>query len=237
MPDASSIDAHPAAADRRHLAARIALLKKEKELNELRDALAAERRALPAVPVTKDYRFETAEGQKSFADLFAGRSQLLVQHFMFDPDWEAGCKSCSFWTDGFDLAQPHLAARDTTLVTVARAPWPKLAAFTKRMGWRGTWASSHGSDFNRDFGVSFDEAEREAGTSIYNYRRTSFPASEGPGLSSFSRSADGTIRYHYSTFARGLDPLNPVYQLLDLTAKGRDEGGRNMAWLKLRDQY
>jgi len=156
---------------------------------------------------------------------------------MFDPNWEAGCKSCSFWTDGFDRAQPHLAACDTRLVTVARAPWPKLAAFRARMGWRGAWASSHGSDFNLDFGASFEPGEREAGRAVYNYREGSFPAPEAPGISSFSRREDRTILYHYSTFARGLDPMNPVYQLLDLTAKGRDEGDGIMSWVKLHDEY
>ncbi len=228
---------HPAAADPAHLVARLALLEKEKNLNRMRDALAAERRALPAVLVTNPYRFRTEAGEKSLADLFDGRGQLLIQHFMFDPGWEAGCQSCSFWTDGFDRVQPHLARRDTTLVVVAQAPWPKLSAFRQRMGWQTTWASSFGSDFNRDFGVSFDETERAEGRSIYNYRHMAFPVSEAPGFSSFSRDSGGAIRYHYSTFARGLDPLNTVYQLLDLTAKGRDEGGKGMHWLKLRDLY
>jgi len=228
---------HPAAAAPAHLGARVALLHKEKELNRQRDALAAERRALPPIRIEKDYTFENETGRVTLAELFGGRGQLLIQHFMFGPDWQAGCPSCSFWTDGFDRTAPHLAARDTTLVVVAHAPWPKLKAYRDRIGWHTAWASSHGSDFNRDFGVSFDGGEREAGTAVYNYRAAGFPSSEGPGLSSFSRAADGGILYHYSTYARGLDPLNPVYQLLDLTAKGRDEGDGIMHWVKRWDEY
>ena len=198
--------AHPAAQDPDHLAARLELLTREKALNRERDALAAARRALPPVRVTKDYRFTTADGETDLTGLFGPHSQLLVQHFMFGPDWDEGCKSCSFWTDGFDLAAPHLAACDTAFVTVARAPWPKLAAFRDRMGWRGPWASSLGSDFNQDFGVSFDEDATD--TAVYNYRAAGFPASEAPGISSFSRDGDRSIWYHYSTFARGLDPMN-----------------------------
>ncbi len=227
--------AHPAARDDAHLKARLALLEKEKDLNRRRDALSAERRALPPVPVTKRYTFETGAGAWTLADLFGPHSQLLVYHFMFPPEWERGCRSCSLVMDGIDRVLPHLAAAATALVAVARAPWPRLEAFRKRLGWETPFASSGGTDFNADFGVTLPaDGLAEA---VYNYRPGGAPGPEMPGLSSFTKGADGQVMYRYSTYARGLDPALPVFQLLDLAAEGRNEAAGIMSWVRLRDEY
>ena len=219
------------------LAARLELLAEEKDLNRRRDALAEARRRLPWVPVQKDYRFDGPGGVRSLADLFDGRGQLLVYHFMFGTDWAEGCPSCSFWADSFDGVVVHLAHRDVTLVCVSRAPYPKLAAYRARMDWRFPWYSSAPSDFNVDFGVSFTaEQQRDGGT--YNFTPVDHPPEEAPGISAFAL-ADGQVFHTYSTFSRGLDPVNSGYQLLDLAPKGRDEGGLGwpMAWLRRSDAY
>jgi len=219
-------------------AERLALLEREKELNRLRDELAAQRRALPWVPVEKDYRFDGPDGPASLRDLFAGRSQLLVYHFMFGPDWEEGCPSCSFWADSFDGVTVHLAARDVTLVAVSRAPYDKLAAYRRRMGWTFPWFSSGASDFNEDFNVSFTpDQQRTSGE--YNYRTIERPGDELPGISAFVTDAGGRVFHTYSAYARGLDPVNSGYQLLDLAPKGRDESGLAwpMQWLRRHDAY
>src|SRR5688572_12655491 len=163
--------------------ARRALLAKEKQLTRLRDQLSAERRELPWVRVEKQYVFDTPAGKRTLAELFDGRSQLLVYHFMFGPEWKEGCPSCSFVCDHLDGALPHLAARDVTLVAVSRAPMPKIAAFQQRMGWKFNWVSSSGTDFNYDFNVSFTPAEKASGPVYYNYKSQDFPSDEGPGLS------------------------------------------------------
>jgi len=219
------------------LTARRALLDKEKEFTRLRDELAAERRRLPWEIVEKDYAFDGPDGKESLSDLFAGRKQLLVYHFMFGPDWEEGCRSCSFWADNYNGTDIHLAHRDTTLVTVSNTAVDRINAYRERMGWSGKWVSSLGSDFNRDFFVSFTEDEIKRGEMFYNYRMTNFPASEAPGVSAFYRVDDGTVFHTYSTYARGLDILNGAYNMLDLTALGRHENGKGMAWLRRRDQY
>jgi predicted dithiol-disulfide oxidoreductase (DUF899 family) len=187
----------------------------------------------------KDYVFDTTTGRKSLADLFDGRSQLIVYHFMYGPDWSDGCKSCSFWADNFDGAIVHLNHRDVTMIAVSRASLDTLQAYRKRMGWHFEWVSSLGNDFNRDFGVTFDADERDPGEAPYNYGHSPITGSEAPGISVFLRdTATGRILHTYSTYARGLDMLNGAYHLIDLTPLGRqEEGKRIMHWLRRRDQY
>ncbi len=219
-------------------AARRELLVREKDLNRLRDELAAERRRLPWRPVEKRYRFVGAHGEAGLGDLFDGRSQLLVYHFMFGPEWEEGCPSCSFWADSFDGVTVHLAQRDVALVCVSRAPFEKLAAYQRRMGWTFPWYSSAPSDFNFDFGVSFTPEQQAAGGE-YNFAHQDHLPEEAPGLSAFALGDGGRVFHTYSTYSRGLDAVNGAYQLLDLAPKGRDEGGLEwpMAWLRRHDQY
>jgi predicted dithiol-disulfide oxidoreductase (DUF899 family) len=220
-------------------AARTALLAEEKAFTRQGDTLAARRRALPWVLVDEDYAFEGPGGRVTLADLFAGRSQLVVYHFMYGPDWKQGCHRCSFWADNFDGVDVHLAHRDTTLIAVSNTSLEKIEAYRKRMGWRFTWVSALGSDFNRDFHVSFDQAELDAGDAYYNFKALSPPFREMQGLSVFVRLSDGRIAHAYSTYGRGIDVFNGAYQILDLTPRGRDEDAfaDRMAWLKRRDQY
>lgn len=226
---------HPIVSQDEWLAARKALLQREKEFTHARDALSAARRALPWVKVEKAYVFDGPDGKETLAELFAGRSQLVVYHFMLGPDWDEGCKSCSFWADNYNGIDVHLAHRDVTLIAVSRAPLAKIEAFKKRMGWSFKWVSSFGNDFNRDFHVSFTPEELK-GDVYYNYEMGRFPADEAPGVSVFAREGDAV--YHtYSCYARGLDILNGAYNILDLVPKGRDEGGQNMAWLRHHDRY
>jgi predicted dithiol-disulfide oxidoreductase (DUF899 family) len=221
------------------LAARRALLVKEKELTRRRDAVARERRELPWVRVGAEYSFDGPQGKESLADLFAGRSQLLVYHFMYPPSWEAGCRSCSFWADGYAGSIEHLAHRDVTMVVVSRAPIEKIEAFRRRMGWSFKWVSSSGSSFNRDFGVSFTPEEIASGRPIYNFGTAAFGVEEAPGVSVFAKNDAGEIFHTYSCFSRGLDALNPAYQHLDLVPKGRDEDSLPypMAWVRHHDAY
>ncbi len=219
--------------------ARIALLEKEKAFTRERDALSRERQALPWVEVTEDYAFDTEDGRKSLADLFGDHSQLIVYHFMYGPDWEKPCKSCSFWADNFERNIVHLAARDVAMVAVSRAPLAMLTAFKKRVGWTFDWVSSQDSDFNYDYEVSFTSEAREKGELRYNYRASQFPADEAPGISVFKKDEDGRIYHTYSTFGRGLDMMNAAYHYLDLVPKGRDEASFDMpmTWVRLRDEY
>jgi len=221
------------------IGARLQHLAREKELTRLRDQLSRERRELPWVKVEKPYVFDGPRGPESLADLFEGRSQLVVQHFMFDPSWDEGCKSCSFWVDNFDGITIHLNHRDVTFALVSRAPIATLEAYRQRMGWRVKWVSSFHTDFNRDFHVSFTPEELESGQAYYNYAAGSFPVPEAPGLSVFYKDADGAVYHTYSCYARGLDMLNGAYHLLDLVPKGRDEAGlpSSMAWLRHHDRY
>ena len=218
-------------------AERLELLRKEKEFTRARDALSAARRELPWVKVDKDYVFDAPEGKVSLRDLFAGRSQLVVYHFMFHPDWEAGCKSCSFWSESFDAITRHIAQRDVTLAVVSRAPLAKLLAFQKRMGWTFRWVSSGDSDFNFDYRVSFRDGE--AGEGNYNFGTVSFGGPEAPGISVFAIGDDGAVYHTYSAYSRGLDMLNPTYHMLDIVPKGRDEDALSypMEWLRLHDEY
>lgn len=221
------------------LIARKAHLAKEKEFTRARDALSRQRRALPWVKVDKPYVFDAPGGKKTLADLFGGRSQLIVYHFMFGPDWEEGCKSCSYLADHFDGAAVHLAQRDVTLVVVSHAPLPKIEAFKQRMGWRFPWVSSYGSDFNSDYHVSFSKDEMESGKVYYNYAMTEFGSDEAPGVSVFYKNEAGEIFHTYSTYARGLDILVGTYNFLDMAPKGRDEDSLSftMAWVRHHDRY
>ena len=245
------------------LAARLELLKAEKDLTRRSDELARRRQELPWVRIDKEYRFESDDGSASLADLFRGRSQLLVYHYMFGPEYTAGCATCSTIADGFDGFVVHLAHHDVTLTAVSRAPLAKLLAYKRRMGWTFPWASSHGGDFNRDFNVSFTEEEQREGAIEYNYRRE--PAWTGaigdsltkrgedpvadnavmtgtdvatytrerPGMSAFVLE-DGVVYHTYSAFARGLDGLWGMYQWLDRAPKGRNETGM---WWRRHDEY
>jgi predicted dithiol-disulfide oxidoreductase (DUF899 family) len=238
------------------LEARLALLEQEKELTKRSDELAQKRQELPWVRVDKEYEFETGEGSVTLKDLFKGPSQLLVYHFMFGPDYKAGCPSCSSIADGFNGIAVHLANHDVTLTAVSRAPLAKLQAYRQRMGWTFPWASSHGSDFNFDFNVQITEEQQRKGGFEYNYRRESqwtpgdgkgpvhqFAAMTGtdaatytrerPGMSSFILQ-DGVIYHSYSTYARGLDGLWGMYPWLDRAPKGRNETG---LWWKRHDEY
>ena len=216
---------------------RKALLIREKELTRARDDLTRQRRNLPMVRIDKDYRFDTESGNRSLADLFMGRSQLVVVHFMFGQEWEEGCPSCSFWADHYSGIDVHLAARDTAFVVVSNAPLARLLAYRERMGWRLDWVSAAGTDFSADFGVTFPD-KKPGPMGGYNYTDHA-PFEELPGLSVFSCLADGTLAHSYSTYARGLDILNTAYHLLDMTPKGRNEDAlpHSMAWLRRRDQY
>jgi predicted dithiol-disulfide oxidoreductase (DUF899 family) len=219
--------------------ARRQLLAKEKNFLRLRDELSRERRELPWERVAKSYVFDGAVGRETLADLFEGRSQLIVYHFMFSPDAENGCKSCSFWADSYNGIIPHLNQRDVSFAAVSRAPLPKLQAFAARLGWSFKWVSSGNNDFNYDYHVSFRPEDVSHGTATYNYADYSQSMPDLPGFSVFFKDTGGDIFHTYSTYSRGLDPMNVAYQLLDLVPKGRDEAGLpySMAWLKLHDQY
>jgi predicted dithiol-disulfide oxidoreductase (DUF899 family) len=218
------------------LEARRAHLAKEKEFTKLRDDLARERRELPWTKVEKDYVFDASEGKVTLADLFDGKGQLIVQHFMFGPDWNEGCPSCSFWTDNFNGVDVHLAHRDTAFALVSRGPIDRLEAYRKRMGWNLRWVSSLHNDFNFDFAVSFEPEEK---AKKYNFGTLAPYGQEAPGLSAFRRGEDGAIYRTYSTYARGLDVLNGAYHLLDTTSKGRDEDALpfSMGWVRRHDKY
>jgi predicted dithiol-disulfide oxidoreductase (DUF899 family) len=221
------------------LAARKRHLAREKEFTRLRDELSRERRQLPWVKVEKRYAFDTPAGKRTLSELFEGRSQLVVYHFMFGPDWEQACKSCSFWADNFNGVVVHLNHRDVTLVAASRAPLDKIEAFRKRMGWSFKWVSSFGDEFNNDFHVSFASEELAKGEVYYNYGMTKFPSDEAPGISVFYKDGDGQVFHTYSCYARGLDMLNGAYHYLDLVPKGRDEEELpfTMSWLRHHDRY
>jgi predicted dithiol-disulfide oxidoreductase (DUF899 family) len=233
------MDGHPIVSRDAWLEARRQLLAREKEFTRLRDELSRQRRELPWVRIDQRYVFDGPGGKESLADLFGSKRQLIVFHFMFAPDWEAGCKSCSFWADGFNGILAHLDQRDVALVAVSRAPLAKLRAFAQRLGWTFRWLSSAGSDFNYDFEVSFRPQDRDAGTLVYNYAPSRTSMTDLPGISVFVRDDAGAVFHTYSCFARGLDMMNPAYQYLDLVPRGRDEGGLPypMAWVRHRDQY
>ena len=219
--------------------ARKQFLAKEKEFTRLRDELSRQRRELPWEKVDKAYEFDGPRGRVALADLFDGRSQLIVYHFMLGPGWEAGCPSCSYIGDHFDGSTIHLANRDTTLIAISHAPYQEIQAFQKRMGWKFMWVSSFGGDFNYDLHVSFKPEEMAVGTVDYNYSMTGFPSEEAPGASVFFKDPSGQIFHTYSTYARGLDILVGAYNLLDLVPKGRNETDlpHTMSWVRHHDRY
>lgn len=221
------------------LKARVELLAREKEFTRMRDQLSQQRRDLPWERVEKEYVFDGPSGKESLAQLFEGRSQLIVYHFMFDPSWEAGCKHCSWWADNFERNVIHLNHRDVTMVAISRAPIAKIEAFKRRIGWSFKWVSSSGNDFNFDYRVSFKPEELAKGEINYNYGEKKSSMAEHPGISVFYKDPDGTIFHTYSCYERGLDMMNAGYHYLDLTPKGRDEKGpaANQAWVRHRDNY
>ncbi len=235
----SDMTDHPVVSRDEWLSARTAFLKREKEFTRLRDDLSRQRRELPWVKVDKPYLFDTANGTQSLADLFEGRSQLIVQHFMFGPNSDAGCSACSFWADNFAGIGVHLNHRDVTFVAVSRAPLVKLDAFKTRMGWGFKWVSSGRSDFNYDYQASFKPDDIANGTAIYNYETKAKVPEDMPGVSVFYKDATGTIFHTYSTYGRGIDILNSAYNCLDLVPKGRDEDRLpyTSAWLRHHDRY
>jgi predicted dithiol-disulfide oxidoreductase (DUF899 family) len=217
-------------------------LAREKEFTHQRDALNAERLQLPWVKVEKSYVFDGPDGRQTLAELFDGRSQLIVYHFMFGPGWEEGCPSCSFMMDHVDGAMPHLNARDVTLLAVSRAPLPEIEAFRRRMGWKFKWVSASESDFNYDFHVSFTRDDMDAGHVTYNFQTFPpgpLPVEELPGVSVFARDDAGEVFHTYSAYARGCEPFIGAYQWLDIAPKGRNEEGlvHSMAWVRLHDDY
>jgi predicted dithiol-disulfide oxidoreductase (DUF899 family) len=232
------MDDHRVVSHDEWLEARRGLLAKEKDFTRARDRLAEERRALPWEAVTELYRFLGATGERTLADLFDGRSQLIVYHFMFDPADDAGCPHCSFWADTFDGAPIHLAARDISFVAVSRAPYPKIAAYKARMGWDFPWYSSHGSGFNYDLGVAFSPEALADGSAVYNYGSTEPGLEDREGISVFARAAGGDVFHTYSGYARGIDIINGAYHMIDLTPKGRDEPkDAPQFWVRRHDEY
>jgi len=235
----TNITDHAVVSRERWIAERKALLAHEKELTHLRDQVARERRALPWVRIDKAYVFDTPVGTRTLAELFDGRRQLLVQHFMLGPGWEEGCPSCSFMADHSDGMSVHLAQRDVSLVAVSRAPLGEIERFKRRMGWQFKWVSSFGSDFNHDFAVSFTPEERAKGEIHYNYQPISFTPEEMPGISVFYKNDAGDVFHTYSTYGRGVEVMMGTYNLLDLVPKGRDEQGlpSTMDWVRHHDRY
>lgn len=221
------------------MTSRLELLDAEKAFQRARDELAEKRRALPWRKINANYVFEGEFGSRSLSDLFDARSQLVVYHFMYHPDWDEGCKSCSFWADSYDGMIPHLRARDVSFAVISRGPLDKLLAYRDRMDWKFPWLSSADNSFNYDFNVSFTEEQIESKDARYNYRGSDNPGPELPGLSIFARGDEEQVFHTYSTYARGLDNLNPVYQILDLVPKGRDEDKLPypMDWVRRHDEY
>jgi predicted dithiol-disulfide oxidoreductase (DUF899 family) len=230
---------HPVATPEQWIEARQELLRQEKEFTRQRDLLSAARRNLPWLRVEKDYVFDGPAGSTPLQQLFGNNSQLIIYHFMFAPEWENGCKSCSFWADSFNGILPHLAARDVAFAAISRAPLAKLQAFAQRLGWRFPWYSSQSSDFNYDHQVSFGPEALAKGDAVYNYQPLKTQMTDMPGVSVFYRDDDGQIYHTYSSYGRGIDMLNTAYHYLDIAPKGRDEDGlpHAMAWVRYRDSY
>ncbi|MEO6993831.1 MAG: DUF899 domain-containing protein [Lacunisphaera sp.] len=235
----NAFENHPVVSPEKWLAARRELLREEKEFTQLQDKINVRRRALPWTKIEKSYTFESPRGRVSLADLFDGHSQLIIQHFMFGPGWEQGCKACSFMMDDFNTAAVHLPARDVAFTAVSHAPLAEILPFKKRMGWAIHWVSSQGTDFNYDYHVSFTPEETARGKVFYNYENQPFPHEEAPGISVFARDAAGTVYHTYSTYGRGVEVIMGTYRLLDLVPKGRDEAGLDygMEWLRHHDRY
>ena len=239
MRNSSGIKDHPVVSHEEWLSARTAFLASEKEFTRLRDELSQQRRALPWEKVDKQYVFDGPKGKETLAELFASRSQLVVYHFMFDPEWEEGCSTCSFWADTFNGSSVHLKHRDTTFVAISRAPLAKIEPSKQRMGWSFKWLSSGASEFNFDYSVSFTPEEAHTRTAFYNYARTDLDTLDREGISVFSKDESGAVFHTYSCYARGIDMMNATYQYLDLTPKGRDEDGSEgpLAWVRYHDSY
>lgn len=235
----NNLNDHAVVPQERWIAERKTLLKREKELTRLSDQIARERRALPWVRIDRNYVFDTPDGARTLAELFEGRRQLLVQHFMLGPGWEQGCKSCSFMADHIDGMQVHLEHRDVTVLVVSRATLPEIERFRQRMGWRFKWASSNGSEFNYDFGVSFKPEQLATGEVDYNFVSQPFPREEAPGISVFYKNDAGEIFRTYSAYGRGVEAMMGTYRMLDLVPKGRDEhnAAHTMDWLRHHDRY
>ena len=238
MPTMEAVN-HEVVSEKEWLEASKALLAKEKKLTQQRDALSLERRELPWVKVEKNYVFDGPNGKETLADLFDGRSQLIVYHFMFGPEWQQGCSSCSMDADGFDGSIAHVEQRDATVVVISRAPMDKLAAFQKRMGWKFHWVSSFGNEFNGDYRVSFTKEEMANGKPYYNFDTNRHPQEEAQGFSVFYKDENGDIFRTYSSYGRGVEVVMIGYSLLDMTPKGRDEDSLSfpMAWVKHQDKY
>jgi predicted dithiol-disulfide oxidoreductase (DUF899 family) len=236
MNSESRLTDHAVVSQEQWVTERRKLLAREKELTRLRDQIAQERRALPWARIDKAYIFEAPEGPRALADLFAGRRQLMVQHFMFGPGWKEGCPSCSYMADHTDGMTAHLAARDVTFVAISQAPLTEIERFRRRMGWKFRWVSSFGGDFNYDFHVSFT-AEKADGQVYYNYAMQPFECDELPGISVFYRNDAGEVFHTYSAYRRGVEAMMGTYTLLDLTPKGRDEHDGPMAWVRHHDRY
>lgn len=234
----TDLNKHKVVSPNEWLEARKKLLAQEKEFTRFRDQLSQQRRELPWVKVETEYVFEGPNGKETLADLFEGRSQLVIYHFMFAPEWAEGCPSCSFWADNFNPNVIHLNHRDVTFAAISRAPIEKLNAFKKRMGWSFKWVSSENNDFNYDYHVSFP-AGVPKGELEYNYSNLSFDTSDQPGVSVFYKDKKGNIYHTYSAYSRGIDILNTAYNYLDLVPKGRDEDELefSMDWLRYHDRY
>lgn len=231
---------HPVVSHEAWVKARVKFLKEEKKFTKLQARLNERRRALPWEKIEKDYTFDATGGKRSLSDLFDGRGQLIVWHFMFGPDWKEGCSHCSCWADTFNAVAVHLAARDTTMAAVSMAPLKKLQAFRKRMGWSFPWVSGARTDFNYDFQASARPDELTKGKVLYNYRAIEPFSDQMHGCSAFVKDAKGAVYHTYSTYARGVEALNGVYHYLDITAKGRDEdwaNGDTSHWIRLHDRY
>ena len=228
---------HPVVSHEQWIAARTAFLAKEKEFTRLRDELNRQRLDLPWEEVTRAYVFDGPDGRQDLASLFEGRSQLIVYHFMFAPDWDAGCAHCSFWADNFNPIIVHLNHRDVTMLAISRAPIGRIEAYRKRMGWTFKWLSSAGNDFNFDFQASFTPEDLEKGTVFYNFREQKEKSPEREGVSAFYKDGSGRIFHTYSTYARGIDLMNTAYSYLDVAPKGRDERGRGQFWVRRHNEY
>jgi len=234
-----SLEHHGVVSRNEWLEARKMLLKKEKEFTILRDQLSQDRRNLPWIAVDKEYIFEGPKGKETLSELFDGRSQLIVYHFMFHPSWDAGCSSCSFWADNFSEIIVHLNERDVTMIAVSRAPYNKLAAYEKRLGWNFKWVSSYNTDFNFDYNISFRPEEIAKKEGMYNFTIQDPHSPEREGVSVFYKDPEGRIFHTYSAYARGIDMLNVAYHYLDLIPKGRDEASKEFPqfWVRRHDEY
>jgi predicted dithiol-disulfide oxidoreductase (DUF899 family) len=230
---------HPVVSHEKWLSARTVFLEKEKDFTKLRDEVSRQRRELPWEAVSKEYVFEGPSGKQTLPDLFDGRSQLIVYHFMFDPDWNAGCPHCSFWADNFNGTIVHLNHRDATMIAVSHAPYSKLAAYEKRMGWNFKWVSSFETDFNFDYRVSFTPEEVAKKEAFYNFEEQKTPGTEAAGCSIFTKDVNGKVFHTYSAYARGIDMVNGAYHYLDLLPNGRDEAGQSnpQFWVRRHDEY